>query len=92
MSGPKALGAVGFAVPLNIFLFQEIARMQNVFNIVRKMVTMTKATVIVCNATHSSQEEKAKKDEMEEMKKEEKEHSFSWVSLRKGGRKSVNFQ
>ena len=41
MSGPKALGAVGFAVPLNIFLFQEIARMQNVFNIVRKTLNET---------------------------------------------------
>ena len=36
LSGPKALGAVGYAVPLNIFLSQEIARMQVIFNIVRK--------------------------------------------------------
>lgn len=41
LSGPKALGAVGYAVPLNIFLSQEIARMQNVFNIVRKTLTDT---------------------------------------------------
>lgn len=36
LSGPKALGAVGYSVPLNIFLSQEIARMQVIFNIVRK--------------------------------------------------------
>ena len=36
LPGPKALGAVGFAVPLNIFLSQEIARMQKVISIVRK--------------------------------------------------------
>lgn len=36
LGGPKALGAVGFAVPLNIFLSQEIARMQIIFSIVRK--------------------------------------------------------
>ena len=41
LSGPKALGAVGFAVPLNIFLSQEVARMQNVFNIVRKTLVDT---------------------------------------------------
>ena len=35
MAGPKNIG-IGFSVPLNIFLFQQIQRMQNVINIVRK--------------------------------------------------------
>lgn len=35
LPGPRALGASGTAVPLNIFLDQEIARMQKVFTIVR---------------------------------------------------------
>lgn len=44
LSGPRALGATGTAVPLNIFLDQEIARMQKVFNIVRTTL------VDVCDA------------------------------------------
>lgn len=35
LPGPRALGASGTAVPLNIFLDQEINRMQKVFSIVR---------------------------------------------------------
>lgn len=35
LPGPRALGASGTAVPLNIFLDQEITRMQKVFTIVR---------------------------------------------------------
>ena len=35
LPGPRALGATGTSVPLNIFLDQEIMRMQRVFNIVR---------------------------------------------------------
>lgn len=41
LSGPKALGASGYAVPLNIFLSQEITRMQNIFTIVRKILVDT---------------------------------------------------
>ena len=44
MPGPRALGATGTGVPLNIFLDQEIARMQKVFNIVRSTL------VDVCDA------------------------------------------
>ena len=43
-AGNKALGAVGLAVPLNIFLYQEIARMQKVISIVRKTL------VDICDA------------------------------------------
>lgn len=35
LPGPRALGVSGTSVPLNIFLDQEITRMQKVFNIVR---------------------------------------------------------
>ena len=35
LPGPRALNASGTAVPLNIFLDQEITRMQKVFTIVR---------------------------------------------------------
>lgn len=35
-SGNKNLSATGMAVPLNVFLYQEIARMQKVISIVRK--------------------------------------------------------
>lgn len=43
-AGNKALGAVGMAVPLNIFLYQELARMQKVIAIVRKTL------VDICDA------------------------------------------
>ncbi len=35
LPGPKGIGT-GYGVPLNIFLSQEIARMQHVFSIVSK--------------------------------------------------------
>lgn len=44
LSGNKALGATGMAVPLNIFLYQEICRMQKVMSIVRKTL------VDICDA------------------------------------------
>lgn len=43
-SGNKNLGATGLAVPLNIFLYQEIQRMQKVISIVRKTL------VDICDA------------------------------------------
>ncbi|CDJ43280.1 hypothetical protein ETH_00008820 [Eimeria tenella] len=35
LSGPPALNAKGFAAPLNIFLYQEVQRMQRILTIVR---------------------------------------------------------
>lgn len=43
-AGNKGLGATGMAVPLNVFLYQEIARMQKVISIVRKTL------VDICDA------------------------------------------
>lgn len=45
LPGPRALGAVGTAVPLNIFLDQEITRMQKVFTIVRNTLNDVKDAI-----------------------------------------------
>lgn len=51
MKGPRGISQTGKAVPLNVFLFQEIQRFQNILNIVRKtmsdMVQAIDGTIIM---------------------------------------------
>ena len=39
MKGPKSLNDTGKSVPLNVFLFQELQRLQRVLDIVRGTMT-----------------------------------------------------